>query len=60
MIVNPLSTDSKLTPLQEDFGLKEKGSFVLSVKNPKSKSPNGVGLDANPGYSDEYVILHSL
>ncbi|KAI5806170.1 hypothetical protein EDC01DRAFT_725088 [Geopyxis carbonaria] len=39
--------------LQTEFGLRSKGSFVISVRNPKTSAPANAGLDDPAEYSKE-------
>ncbi|KAL1838619.1 hypothetical protein VTK73DRAFT_4276 [Phialemonium thermophilum] len=39
--------------LQEELGLREKGSFVINTKNPKYPGPEGSRLPKAPEYTEE-------
>jgi hypothetical protein len=41
--------------VQKDLGLKERGSFVTSVKNPTAPAPNNVSLPQGPDYPKEML-----
>lgn len=41
--------------MQKDVGLAEKGSFVLSVKNPEASAPAGAQLPALAEYPKEFI-----
>lgn len=48
-----LTLPEKLGDIQNDLGLREKGSFIVSVKNPKAPGPSNADLGKDPGYSQE-------
>jgi len=50
-----LKTPSKKGEVQEEFGLSEKGDYIMSVKNPYLPSQPAVGLDSQQkaDYPDE-------
>lgn len=48
-----LTLPSKLEEVQKDIGLRERGSFVVSIKNPDQKAPANVSLPKGPGYPKE-------
>ena len=58
---NPLILQSRLTipneigEVQKDVGLAEKGSFVLSVKNPESSAPANAQLPQGAEYPKEII-----
>ncbi|KAF2157860.1 hypothetical protein K461DRAFT_290132 [Myriangium duriaei CBS 260.36] len=41
--------------LQEDIGIRSKGSFVISLKNPESKGPANASLPEKPDYPQEFI-----
>jgi hypothetical protein len=43
----------KLEEVQKDIGLHERGSFVISIKNPEQKAPANVSLPKGPDYPKE-------
>lgn len=46
-----------LTPVQREFGIQPRGSFVVNVRNPAYPGPNGIGnLGGEAKYSNECVI----
>lgn len=45
---------------QADLGLREKGSFILSTKNPQYSGPTFAQLPKSPEYPDEYDICPTL
>lgn len=49
-----LTIPSELSEVQEDIGLRERGSFITSVKNPQYSGPAGANLPQGPEYSKEY------
>jgi hypothetical protein len=42
---------------QEDIGLQQKGSFLISVKNPQRPGPQQARLSKGPEYPNEFVSL---
>lgn len=42
--------------MQEDMGIRPKGSFILSLKNPTVKGPAYASLPEKPDFPKEYVI----
>ncbi|OHE94087.1 hypothetical protein CORC01_10662 [Colletotrichum orchidophilum] len=51
-----LTLPSDLGEVQKELGLKEKGSFILSTKNPYKKGPANASLDQTPDFPDRYVM----
>lgn len=41
--------------MQEDVGIRSKGSFVLSLKNPTVKGPANASLPQSPDYPQEFI-----
>ncbi|KAI4125606.1 MAG: hypothetical protein LQ347_005319 [Umbilicaria vellea] len=50
-----LTIPAELSEVQEDVGLRARGSFVTSVKNPQYSGPAGANLPQGPEYPKEYV-----
>lgn len=48
-----LTLPEKLGDVQNDLGLRPRGSFVVSVKNPQYPGPANTNIGIDPGYSDE-------
>lgn len=48
-----LTIPSELGEVQRDIGLRERGSFVTSIKNPEQKGPPNTGLPKGPDYPKE-------
>ena len=48
-----LTIPSELGEVQKDIGLRERGSFVTSIKNPEVKSPANTSLPKGPEYPKE-------
>jgi hypothetical protein len=46
----------KLEEVQKELGLKEKGSFIISTKNPQYPGPQNAQLPKGPDFPKEYVI----
>jgi hypothetical protein len=44
---------SDLGEIQEDLGIKDQGSFVISVKNPERSGPASASLPQKPDFSKE-------
>lgn len=41
--------------VQEDVGIRSKGSFVMSLKNPESKSPANAALPQTAAFPEEFI-----
>ncbi|KAK5057490.1 hypothetical protein LTR84_011490 [Exophiala bonariae] len=50
-----ITIPSELGEVQKDLGLKERGSFVTSVKNPTAPAPNNASLPQGPDYPKELL-----
>ncbi|POS78467.1 hypothetical protein DHEL01_v203140 [Diaporthe helianthi] len=50
-----LSTPHNLGEVQTTIGLEEKGSWILSTRNPQYPAPNNTGLPEGPQYSQEIL-----
>lgn len=48
-----LTIPSKLDEVQKDIGLRERGSFVTSTKNPEQKGPANASLPKGPDFPKE-------
>lgn len=48
-----LTIPTKVSEVQQDVGLQERGSFVTSVKNPKYPGPANTNLPQGPEFSQE-------
>ncbi|KAI0394313.1 hypothetical protein F5Y17DRAFT_265381 [Xylariaceae sp. FL0594] len=48
-----ITLPSELGEVQKDLGLKEKGSFIISTRNPKYDAPRGTSLPKSPEYPKE-------
>ena len=48
-----LTIPSELSEVQKDIGLRERGSFVTSVRNPKYEGPANTNLPKGPDYPQE-------
>jgi hypothetical protein len=46
---------SQIGEVQNDVGIKEQGSFVVSAKNPKFPGPANASLDSPPDYPQEII-----
>ena len=49
-----LTIPSNIGDVQEELGLRERGSFVISVKNPERPGPASTRLPEGPGFPKEY------
>lgn len=52
-----LTLPEKLGEVQKEIGLKEKGSFIISTRNPQYPAPKNAQLPKGPDYPNEYVFL---
>lgn len=50
-----ITLPSPLGEVQHDLGVREQGSFITSVKNPKAPGPASADLGSDPGYSSELM-----
>ena len=50
-----LTIPTEIGEVQKDMGLAEKGSFVLSMKNPESSSPANAALPQTADYPKEIM-----
>ncbi|KAK2775762.1 hypothetical protein CKAH01_12718 [Colletotrichum kahawae] len=48
-----LTLPSNIGEVQEELGLKEQGSFILSTKNPNKSGPANASLPENPDYPEK-------
>lgn len=48
-----LTIPTKLSEVQQDVGLRERGSFITSTKNPKYPGPANARLPQGPDYPEE-------
>lgn len=48
-----LTLPKELGEVQTTIGLKDKGSFILSTRNPQYPAPSNTGLPQGPKYSQE-------
>ncbi|KAH6643767.1 tetrapyrrole biosynthesis, uroporphyrinogen III synthase [Boeremia exigua] len=46
---------SEIGQVQEDLGIKDQGSFVISVKNPERSGPASASLPQKPDFSKEII-----
>lgn len=59
-LVYMLTLPEKLGEVQKEMGLKKKGSFIISTKNPEYPGPATARLPKAAEYPEEYVSLPSL
>ncbi|KAM5345839.1 hypothetical protein ACJ41O_011700 [Fusarium nematophilum] len=50
-----MTLPEKLEEVQEELGLKEKGSFIVSTKNPQYPGPANARLPKGPDYPKEII-----
>lgn len=50
----------ELGEVQTTIGLKEKGSWILSTRNPQYPAPSNTGLPQGPEYSKEVRLMSAL
>lgn len=48
-----LTIPAELGQVQQDIGLRDRGSFITSTKNPQYPSPAGASLPRGPDYPEE-------
>lgn len=48
-----ITLPAKLGELQTELGLREKGSFIISTRNPQYDAPRGTALPKGPDYPKE-------
>lgn len=51
-----LTLPEKLGEVQTEIGLKEKGSWILSTRNPQFEAPAGTALPEGPDFSKEVCM----
>lgn len=49
-----LTIPNEVGEVQQDVGIKEKGSFAISLKNPESSGPANAQLDQGPDWPKEF------
>lgn len=54
-LVYSTTIPSELGEVQEDLGIKDQGSFVISVKNPERSGPASASLPQKPDFSKEII-----
>ena len=52
-LVYIITIPSELSEVQKDFGLANRGSFIVSAKNPKFPGPSSARLPKQPDYPQE-------
>jgi hypothetical protein len=50
-----LTIPEELSDVQRDIGLKERGSFLMSTKNPQTPSPANASIGKSPGFSQQIM-----
>ncbi|KAI1283955.1 hypothetical protein F5Y07DRAFT_95098 [Xylaria sp. FL0933] len=50
-----ITLPSELGDVQLELGLREKGSFIISTRNPQYEAPRGTALPAGPEYPKEVL-----
>ncbi|KAK4691793.1 hypothetical protein P7C71_g5284, partial [Lecanoromycetidae sp. Uapishka_2] len=50
-----LTLPSELSEVQQEVGLRQRGSYITSAKNPKSASPANASLPQGPEYPQEII-----
>ena len=50
-----LTIPNELNEVQKDIGLRERGSFITSLKNPEQKGPANASLGKSPDWPKEYA-----
>jgi uroporphyrinogen-III synthase len=54
-LVYSTTIPSEIGEVQEDLGIKEQGSFIISVKNPERSGPASASLPQKPDFSKEII-----
>ncbi|KAF1916380.1 hypothetical protein BDU57DRAFT_538689 [Ampelomyces quisqualis] len=54
-LVYSTTIPSDLGEIQEDLGIKDQGSFIISVKNPERSGPASASLPQKPEFSKEII-----
>jgi hypothetical protein len=54
-LVSQLTIPKEPGELQDEMGIRTKGSFVLSLKNPKNKGPANAQLSESPDFPEEIM-----
>jgi hypothetical protein len=54
-LVYSTTIPSNLGEVQEDLGIKDQGSFIISVKNPERSGPAAAQLPQKPDFPKEWV-----
>lgn len=55
-----LTIPGELGEVQRKMGIQERGSFILSTRNPKFAPPGNARLPKGPEYPNEYVLLFPM
>ncbi|KAF5849468.1 hypothetical protein GGP41_006375 [Bipolaris sorokiniana] len=54
-LVYSTTIPSELGEVQDDLGIKDQGSFIISVKNPERSGPAQAQLPQKPGFPQEFI-----
>ncbi|KAH7410371.1 tetrapyrrole biosynthesis, uroporphyrinogen III synthase [Phaeosphaeria sp. MPI-PUGE-AT-0046c] len=54
-LVYSTTIPAELGEIQEDLGIKDQGSFIVSVKNPERSGPASASLPQKPDFSKEII-----
>lgn len=54
-LVYSTTIPSEVGEVQEDLGIKDQGSFIISVKNPERSGPASASLPQKPNFSKEII-----
>jgi hypothetical protein len=54
-LVYSTTVPSEMGEVQEDLGIKNQGSFIISVKNPERSGPASASLPQKPDFSKEII-----
>lgn len=54
-LVYSTTIPSEIGEVQEDLGIKDQGSFIISVKNPERSGPASASLPQKPDFSKEII-----
>jgi hypothetical protein len=54
-VVYATTIPREMGEMQQDLGIKDKGSFIISVKNPERSGPAAASLPQKPGFPKEII-----
>ncbi|KAL1793827.1 hypothetical protein ACET3X_007248 [Alternaria dauci] len=54
-LVYSVTIPREMGEVQDDLGIRDQGSWIVSVKNPERKGPASAQLDQKPGFPEEFI-----